>query len=116
VHVTLDTNILAYAEGVNGEARKQRAYAALLGIADDDLVVPAQALAELFTVLTSHQIVYSSGIIIGRPPCHDASSYAVVESLRSFREVDAWIGSVGAKQSVRPHRPYRSTNLVVSSA
>jgi predicted nucleic acid-binding protein len=52
VRVALDTNVLVYAEGVNGEDRKQRAHAVLDGFGDDELVLPAQALAELFTVLT----------------------------------------------------------------
>jgi len=52
MRVALDTNVLVYAEGVNGEDHRQRAHAALTSLAGDDLVVPAQALAELFTVLT----------------------------------------------------------------
>ena len=52
MRIALDTNILAYAEGVNGEDRQQLAQAALAGLVADDLVAPAQALAELFTVLT----------------------------------------------------------------
>jgi predicted nucleic acid-binding protein len=52
MRVALDTNILAYAEGVNGDDRKQRTLQALAYHADDELVVPVQALGELFTVLT----------------------------------------------------------------
>jgi predicted nucleic acid-binding protein len=52
VRVALDTNVLVYAEGINGEVRKQQAHAALTTLASDEVVVPAQALAELFTVLT----------------------------------------------------------------
>ena len=52
MRVALDTNVLVYAEGVNGTERAYQAQAALEAHADDELVVPAQALAELFTVLT----------------------------------------------------------------
>jgi predicted nucleic acid-binding protein len=52
VRVALDTNLLAYAEGVNGDDRKATAASVLTGLAADEIVVPAQALAELFTVLT----------------------------------------------------------------
>ncbi len=52
MRIALDTNILVYAEGVNGADRKQRAHAVLESLAAHDIVVPAQALAELFTVLT----------------------------------------------------------------
>jgi predicted nucleic acid-binding protein len=52
VRVALDTNILVYAEGMNGPERAARARTALDAYAEADLVIPAQALAELFTVLT----------------------------------------------------------------
>jgi predicted nucleic acid-binding protein len=52
VRIALDTNILVYAEGLNGDDRKQRAHEVLTRFAGDDIVLPAQALAELFTVLT----------------------------------------------------------------
>lgn len=52
MRVAIDTNLLVYVEGVNGEERKQRAHMALSSLGSDDVVVPAQALAELFTVLT----------------------------------------------------------------
>jgi len=52
VRIALDTNILAYAEGVNGAERQAAASQILRDLAEDDLVIPAQALAELFTLLT----------------------------------------------------------------
>lgn len=52
MRIALDTNILVYAEGVNEEDRKRRAHEVLQEFATADLLVPAQALAELFTVLT----------------------------------------------------------------
>jgi predicted nucleic acid-binding protein len=52
VRIALDTNVLVYAEGVNGTERAGQAAAALERHAADELVVPVQALAELFMVLT----------------------------------------------------------------
>jgi predicted nucleic acid-binding protein len=52
VRIALDTKILAYAEGVNGAERQAAASRILRDLAEDDLVIPAQALAELFTLLT----------------------------------------------------------------
>jgi predicted nucleic acid-binding protein len=52
MRVALDTNILVYAEGVNGAERKQRAHAVLGAFAEDEIIVPVQALGELFAVLT----------------------------------------------------------------
>ena len=46
----LDTNILAYAEGVNDAARKKEAWE-LIKRLPDDAVIPVQALGELFQVL-----------------------------------------------------------------
>jgi predicted nucleic acid-binding protein len=51
VRVALDTNILAYAEGVNGAERQLQALDLLERLPDHALVVPAQALGELFNVL-----------------------------------------------------------------
>jgi len=52
MRVALDTNILVYAEGVNGAERKQHARAILLDLDEDEIVIPVQALGELFAVLT----------------------------------------------------------------
>jgi predicted nucleic acid-binding protein len=49
--VALDTNVLAYVEGVNGEARQQSAIALLRALARGAILVPVQALGELFNVL-----------------------------------------------------------------
>ncbi len=52
MRIALDTNILAYAEGVNDAARRDAALALLRDLSEQDLMVPAQALGELFVVLT----------------------------------------------------------------
>jgi predicted nucleic acid-binding protein len=51
VRVALDTNVLAYAEGVNGAARKSAALALLERLPADGVVVPVQVIGELFHVL-----------------------------------------------------------------
>jgi predicted nucleic acid-binding protein len=51
LNVALDTNVLAYAAGVNGTAKKQEALELIQGLAGETLVVPVQALGELFNVL-----------------------------------------------------------------
>jgi predicted nucleic acid-binding protein len=52
MRVALDTNILVYAEGANGPERSERARAILVELASDEIVIPVQALGELFAVLT----------------------------------------------------------------
>ena len=49
--VALDTNILAYAEGLNGAAMKTAALETLRELPEETTLVPVQALGELFTVL-----------------------------------------------------------------
>lgn len=50
--VALDTNILIYAEGVDGEAKRNIAIAALRPFGTGEVHVPVQALGEFFAVLT----------------------------------------------------------------
>lgn len=49
--VALDTNVLAYAEGVNGAAMRDKALELIQRLPQTAIVVPAQILGELFNVL-----------------------------------------------------------------
>ncbi|MDE2462737.1 MAG: PIN domain-containing protein [Alphaproteobacteria bacterium] len=49
--VALDTNILAYAEGINGTEKRQAALAVIRTLPQEAGVIPVQALGELFNVL-----------------------------------------------------------------
>ncbi len=51
MRVALDTNVLAYAEGVNGAERRDAALALMRRLPDQAAFVPAQVLGELFNVL-----------------------------------------------------------------
>jgi len=51
VKVALDTNILAYIEGVNGASRKASAAEVVARLPAGDTYVPVQVLGELFRVL-----------------------------------------------------------------
>jgi predicted nucleic acid-binding protein len=52
VRVALDTNILAYAEGVGDEVRRTAALTLVDRIPAEAVLLPAQALGELYRVLT----------------------------------------------------------------
>jgi predicted nucleic acid-binding protein len=52
VRIALDTNVLVYAEGVNGADRSATATRLLKEFSEAEVVIPVQALAELFMVLT----------------------------------------------------------------
>lgn len=49
--VAIDTNILAYAEGMDDPARQTAAKQFILSLDPDAIVIPAQALGELYNVL-----------------------------------------------------------------
>ena len=49
--VALDTNVLAYAEGLNGAQMKRAALELVASLPQDDVVLPVQVLGELFHLL-----------------------------------------------------------------
>jgi predicted nucleic acid-binding protein len=51
VRIALDTNVLAYAEGINGAERRDAALALIRRLPQEAVVVPVQVLGELFNVL-----------------------------------------------------------------
>lgn len=51
MRLALDTNVLAYAEGVNGAIRRKQVLQILEAVQGEDIFVPVQALGELFHVL-----------------------------------------------------------------
>ena len=51
MRVALDTNVLAYAEGINSADRRDTALALIRRLPQDTAVVPVQVLGELFNVL-----------------------------------------------------------------
>ncbi|MGH9671857.1 MAG: PIN domain-containing protein [Bryobacteraceae bacterium] len=51
MRIALDTNVLAYAEGVNGAAMRDKALGLVQRLPQGAIVLPVQALGELFQVL-----------------------------------------------------------------
>jgi predicted nucleic acid-binding protein len=51
MRLALETNVLAYAEGVNGAAMRDKALNLIRQLPQGDIVLPAQTLGELFNVL-----------------------------------------------------------------
>ena len=51
MRIALDTNVLAYAEGINGAVRRDAALSLIRRLPQDATVVPVQVLGELFNVL-----------------------------------------------------------------
>ena len=51
MRVALDTNVLAYAQGINGDAMKKTALTLIGALPVGAVVLPAQVIAELFQIL-----------------------------------------------------------------
>lgn len=51
MRIALDTNVLAYAEGINGAERRDAVLALIRGLPQDAVMIPVQVLGELFNVL-----------------------------------------------------------------
>jgi predicted nucleic acid-binding protein len=61
VKAALDTNVLAYAEGINEASKRDAALGLIARLPPDGAVVPAQVLGELFNVL-SRKAGYSPSV------------------------------------------------------
>ena len=55
MRIALDTNVLAYAEGVNGAIMRNRALALIQRVPPGPIVLPAQTLGELFNVIEARR-------------------------------------------------------------
>lgn len=51
MNVAIDTNLLVYAEGLNGRSRRDKALAVIDSLAPESTLIPVQVLGELFNVL-----------------------------------------------------------------
>ncbi len=74
MRISLDTNLLVYAEGVDDPARQQAAEAILHRLSRDTLVISVQILGEMYNVLT-------------RKGVSRAQAHAAVQSWRSTIEI-----------------------------
>lgn len=72
--IAVDSNILAYAEGVNGLERQIEANALLHRLPREATFVPVQALGELFRVLTRKKRVSTSEADLTVRRWHDATT------------------------------------------
>ena len=77
MRVALDTNILAYAEGVNGEGMRRAALDLLRKLPPTAAIIPVQVLGELFNVLVSKG---------GSPP--DKARAAILDWRDSFPAIE----------------------------
>lgn len=81
MRVAIDTNILAYAEGIGDIVRRDAAIGLLKNLPPESVLIPAQVLGELFRVLTGKA---------GRSP--DLARSCVQQWVDSFDVADStWV-------------------------
>ena len=108
MRVAIDTNVLAYAEGIDDPQREQAAQHLIAVIPSQDLIIPVQVLGELFQVLCrkgkftrprAREAVLEwdrSSIVVGTSP--DAFLQAIeLASLHGLNSWDAVILSVASQ-------------------
>jgi predicted nucleic acid-binding protein len=86
VRIAFDTNVLAYAEGINGAERRDAALNLIRRLPQEAAVVPVQVLGELFNVL-----VRKGGK--SRSDARDRAVNALVEAADSPIAVTATTGT-----------------------
>ena len=106
MRLALDTNILVYAEGVNTIEQRRRAELLLAGLAADEVLIPAQVLAELFSVLNRklaipHETARMKVLSWAR-------NYPIIDTSRSILE--------GAMEATGRHRIGFWDAIVLASA
>jgi predicted nucleic acid-binding protein len=52
MRIALNTDILTYADGMNGDAMRKRVIGLILGLAPEQVFFPVRVIGELFAVLT----------------------------------------------------------------
>jgi hypothetical protein len=117
----LDSKVLAYAEGVDEPERQIEALAVIRSIPDGRLVVPAQALAELFNVLVRNarleRAIARSLVLTWQAACPvlenvtsrtcartrsgDRSSLGHVGRRHTVGRVGSWLPAAGVGRPVR---------------
>jgi predicted nucleic acid-binding protein len=103
--VALDTNILAYAEGVNGSTMKELAVRLLESLPKGAAVLPVQTLGELFNVLVKKA---------GRPPTNARA--AILSWRDSFRLVETTTATMLAAADLAADHQFGIWDAVILSA
>jgi predicted nucleic acid-binding protein len=106
VRVALDTNILAYAEGVNGAARKANALELIQRLPAGSALLPVQTLGELFQLLV---------LKVNRTPAQARSAILAWRDAFPLIETSETV-IVGAADLAATHRLSFWDGVVVASA
>jgi predicted nucleic acid-binding protein len=106
VRVALDTNILAYAEGVNGAARKANALELIQRLPAGSALLPVQTLGELFQLLVRK---------VNRTPAQARSAILAWRDAFPLIETSETV-IVGAAELAATHRLSFWDGVVLASA
>ncbi len=105
MRAALDTNVLAYAEGVNGAAMKKSALEIVTKIPEDSVLLPVQVLGELFNLLVRKA---------GRSP--DRARAAVLSWHDAFPLIETSPSVLVAAADLAVHHHFGIWDAVVLSA
>jgi predicted nucleic acid-binding protein len=105
MRVALDTNILAYAEGVNGASRKKSALDIVEKLPPDSTFLPVQTLGELFHVLVRKA---------GRSP--DRARAAILSWQDTFPLIETSPAILLAATDLAAHHGFSIWDAVIFSA
>lgn len=105
MRIALDTNILAYAEGVNGASRKKSALDIVEKLPPDSTFLPVQTLGELFHVLVRKA---------GRSP--DRARAAILSWQDTFPLIETSPAILLAATDLAAHHGFSIWDAVIFSA
>lgn len=106
MRIALDTNVLAYAEGAGEDVRCEAARELIAALPEDGPIVPAQAMGELFNVLT-RKLLRS----------RECARNAVLEWADSFEVIDSsWTAFQAALDLCTDHGLQMWDALILSVA
>ena len=112
MRIALDTNILAYAEGIGDDVRRRASLELIQALSPPVVVIPAQCLGELFRVLTGkagREASFARKAILGWADAYETadSTWAALQSAmdavasHQLQIWDALILAVAAEQRCR---------------
>jgi len=104
MRVALDTNVLAYAEGVNGSSAKDMALSFIQKLPRESTFVPIQVLGELFRVLSRKA---------GRPP--ERARTAIMGWQDTFQTIDTSAAVLGSALELAARHQFSIWDAVVLS-
>ena len=105
MRVALDTNILAYAEGLNGAQMKDKSVALLATLPPGSVLLPTQVLAELFNILVRKA-----------KQAREAAEASVMRWRSEYQTIDTSVSVLDSALELAVHNQFAIWDALVLSA